>query len=369
MTGLCVWAEGQRTRCNDEICDEEGRLSCIKWSIHLVECFLNLVATWEFGSKNCTQMPPHLIQCTRSAIDIEKLSICSCSSASDAEFGYKSTNRYRKMALINHLCGLRPKACHNKTDRQQIKLTETACFLALFPLLDEGLGQQYYRVLWGPKVPSRSVWLRVSRGWQSNVFWRPCPAGWIRSNERLGQRCKAGGHKHSWGEVPLRTPALCFAQAPYGVQGEAGINLSTQLWYLSGEEYVNHHEKNKTQVLTCLATVLRCFILPFVSSSKQVPIGAAVEVTTWTDWHKAHSEDKASPRKPNVSSDERSLYVVNLEVWCFSPGLKRPTQLKAWNERGQHIPIESWSSSVMPEPLSITSIPLSPYCLSLTSSS
>ena len=84
--------------------------------------------------------------------------------------------------------------------------------------------------------------------------------------------------------MPLRTPALCFAQAPYGVQGEAGINLSTQLWYLSGgEEYVNHHEKNKTQVLTCLATVLRCFILPFVSSSKQVPIGAAVEVTTWTD--------------------------------------------------------------------------------------
>ena len=64
---------------------------------------------------------------------------------------------------------------------------------------------------------------------------------------------------------------LLLFVAPDGVQEEAGINLSLLWpWYLS-KEYVNYHKKNKTEALTCIATISSCFILPFVSTSKQAP--------------------------------------------------------------------------------------------------
>ena len=52
--------------------------------------------------------------------------------------------------------------------------------------------------------------------------------------------------------------------------------------------------------------------------SKHVPIGAFVLVVTVTDSERAHREDRASPRKPNVWTVVRSEKEDSFEVQCFN---------------------------------------------------
>jgi hypothetical protein len=51
-----------------------------------------------------------------------------------------------------------------------------------------------------------------------------------------------------------------------------------------------------------------------------VPIGAcvAVAVVTVTLSERAHREERASPRNPNVRTEVRSVKDASLDVWCFS---------------------------------------------------
>jgi hypothetical protein len=49
-----------------------------------------------------------------------------------------------------------------------------------------------------------------------------------------------------------------------------------------------------------------------------------VAVETVTDSHSAHRAERASPRKPNVDTDARSLRLDNFEVWCFRPTYEKP---------------------------------------------
>ena len=82
----------------------------------------------KLGPQSSQLWPPYLAQCTRPAIDIEELSIRSCSSTSDIEFGYKPTDRYEKSAFINYLCGPRPRVCQAKLIDNEDK-THRNCLL------------------------------------------------------------------------------------------------------------------------------------------------------------------------------------------------------------------------------------------------
>jgi len=43
-----------------------------------------------------------------------------------------------------------------------------------------------------------------------------------------------------------------------------------------------------------------------------------VAVVTLTLSERAHREERASPRKPNVRTEVRSEKEVSLDVWCFN---------------------------------------------------
>jgi len=59
-----------------------------------------------------------------------------------------------------------------------------------------------------------------------------------------------------------------------------------------------------------------------------VPIGAcvAVAVVTVTLSESAHREERASPRKPNVRTEVRSVKEASFEVWCFNAAPKLITK-------------------------------------------
>ena len=72
---------------------------------------------------------------------------------------------------------------------------------------------------------------------------------------------------------------------------------------------------------TCLATLPDLLVsFPVLPNSSTVPIGAsfAVAVVRVTLSDNAHKEDKASPRNPNVSTEERSSNEDILDVQCFN---------------------------------------------------
>ena len=78
---------------------------------------------------------------------------------------------------------------------------------------------------------------------------------------------------------------------------------------------------------------------PALSKTRMVPIGAcvAVAVVTVTLSERAHREERASPRKPNVRTEVRSENEASFDVWCFKavPKLntrnwKRPRTMMAY---------------------------------------
>lgn len=92
--------------------------------------------------------------------------------------------------------------------------------------------------------------------------------------------------------------------------------------------------------------------------SKLVPIGAFVLVVTVTDSERAHRDDRASPRKPNVWTVVKSEKEDSFEVQCFNASSRVNDYIPPGLMFGS--PILSWSSSLIPHPLSTTSIALSP---------
>lgn len=66
------------------------------------------------------------------------------------------------------------------------------------------------------------------------------------------------------------------------------------------------------------------FSFPESSKSRRVPLGPSLAraVRMWK-CESAQSEDSASPRKPKVWRDDRSLYVDNFEVKCFKAMVAR----------------------------------------------
>lgn len=80
---------------------------------------------------------------------------------------------------------------------------------------------------------------------------------------------------------------------------------------------------------TVLATVSSALMtLPALSNLILVPTGASsrVAVMTSTDSQSAHSELSASPRKPSVRTESRSLKVLSLDVWCLRAAHTRPVE-------------------------------------------
>ena len=59
---------------------------------------------------------------------------------------------------------------------------------------------------------------------------------------------------------------------------------------------------------------------PPLLNTRMVPIGAcvAVAVVTVTLSERAHREERASPRNPNVRTEVRSVKDASLDVWCFN---------------------------------------------------
>ena len=59
---------------------------------------------------------------------------------------------------------------------------------------------------------------------------------------------------------------------------------------------------------------------PVLSKIRMVPIGACVTVAvvTVTLSERAHREERASPRKPNVRTEVRSENEASFDVWCFN---------------------------------------------------
>ena len=74
-----------------------------------------------------------------------------------------------------------------------------------------------------------------------------------------------------------------------------------------------------------------------------VPIGAcvAVAVVTVTPSERAHREERASPRKPNVRTEVRSEKESSLDVWCFNAVPKLITKEVKEGSRNGGVPIDS----------------------------
>jgi len=75
------------------------------------------------------------------------------------------------------------------------------------------------------------------------------------------------------------------------------------------------------ETLTCRATLpLELVRRPALSKTRTVPIGdcVAVAVVTMTPSESVHRDERASPRKPNVTTEVRSEKEASFDVWCFN---------------------------------------------------
>lgn len=74
-----------------------------------------------------------------------------------------------------------------------------------------------------------------------------------------------------------------------------------------------------------------------------VPIGVcvAVAVVTVTVSESAHKEERASPRKPNVSTEVRSEKEASFDVWCFNAVPKLITKEVEEGTSDGGLPIDS----------------------------
>lgn len=74
-----------------------------------------------------------------------------------------------------------------------------------------------------------------------------------------------------------------------------------------------------------------------------VPIGAcvAVAVVTVTLSERAHREERASPRKPNVKTEVRSENEASFDVWCFNAISKLITKELEDGVNDDDLPIDS----------------------------
>ena len=82
---------------------------------------------------------------------------------------------------------------------------------------------------------------------------------------------------------------------------------------------------------------------PTLSKTRTVPIGdcVAVAVVTVTLSERAHREERASPRKPNVRTEVRSENEASFDVWCFNAVPKLNTKDLKDDADDDGLPIES----------------------------